>query len=86
VQGYVYELFGLCYYVMFVLMNRRAMTGVYTQHSKALTLLAAIVLVGAAPFHYAANGVALIIMLALAVIALAAATYDRLRAGREKKS
>jgi len=75
-QGYPFELIGICYYVMFLLMSRKTYAARYSLRSRVLTLLAAMFLIGAVPFHYGANAVGIAIMLAVAIAAVAATALD----------
>ena len=52
--GYPYELVGLLYYVLFLMMGRKRYAAKYTNRSRYLVLLAAIAMVGSVPFHYGA--------------------------------
>ena len=77
--GYPYELIGLVYFVLYLQMTRKGVAQRFSQRTKALTLVAAIVLVGAVPFHYGANAAGIVLMLVLAVLALVATLVDRTR-------
>jgi hypothetical protein len=74
--GYPYELAGIVYYVMFLLMSRRANSAKYSLRSRLLVLAAAVVMVGCVPFRYASVPLAVIAMLGLAVLALASTFAD----------
>jgi hypothetical protein len=80
--GYPYELAGLVYYGFFVLMNRPANAARYTRRSRLLVVLAAIVMVGCVPFHYATAALGVIAMLGLAVVALLSTFADAIAARR----
>ncbi len=74
--GYPYEIAGLVFYVFFIYMTRRANGPRYAQHTRVLTIGAAIGLVGVVPFHYAANSTVMFVVLALALAALISAFVD----------
>lgn len=61
--GYGYEVAGLVFYVFFIVMTRRRDPR-FSQRSRILSIVAAIVLVGCVPLHYATNtaGVALMVI------------------------
>jgi uncharacterized membrane protein len=82
VAGYPYELAGICYYVLFLLMNRKANAGRYSLRSRLLVICAAVVMVGCVPFHYAAVPLAVTVMLVLAILALLSTFADSLWARR----
>ena len=80
--GYPYELAGILYYVLFLLMSRKRAAGRYTRRSRLLVVLAAIVMVGCVPFHYADVPLAVTAMFALAVLALLSTLADGIAARR----
>jgi hypothetical protein len=80
--GYPYELAGIVYYVFFVLMNRKRYAATYSKRSRILVVLAAIVMVGCVPFHYANALPGVTAMFALALFALASTLADALAARR----
>lgn len=82
-SGYLYEFAGLMYYVFFLLMGRKSNAGKYSLRSRVLTLLAAIVLVGCVPLHYATSGAGIIGMFAIAIVAMASTLVDSIVAKRE---
>jgi hypothetical protein len=82
-SGYPYELVGIVYYVFFLMMGRKRYAAGYSNRSRYLVLLAAIVLVGCVPFHYAESAAGIVAMLASAAIALASTLMDVLT-GRGK--
>jgi heme A synthase len=80
--GYPYELAGICYYVLFLLMSRRANAAKYSLRSRLLVIVAAVVMVGCVPFRYASVPLAVIVMLGLAVLALLSTLADSLQRRR----
>jgi hypothetical protein len=74
--GYPYEIAGLVFYVFFISMTRRAGGPRYAQHTRVLTIAAAIGLVGVVPFHYAGNPAVMFVVLLIAVAALVSAFLD----------
>ncbi len=74
--GYAYELAGLAYYVFFLAMVRKRSGVRYAQHTRVLTILAAIGLVGVVPFRYAHNPAALAGVLLVAAASLVSAFRD----------
>ena len=74
--GYPYELLGLFYYVMFLMMGRKRFAAKYTNRSRYLSLLAAMAMVGCVPFHYATTLAGAGAMLCLAFFALVSTAYD----------
>ncbi len=80
--GYPYELAGLLYYVLFLLMGRKRYAANYTNRSRSLALLAAMAMIGCVPFHYATALAGVVAMFALAVLALASTLADALAARR----
>ena len=80
--GYPYELAGILYYVLFLLMSRKRAAGRYTRRSRLLVVLAAIVMVGCVPFHYANSLFGVTAMFALAFLALASTLVDAVAARR----
>ncbi len=74
--GYPYELVGLLYYVLFLMMGRKRYAASYTNRSRLLALLAAIVMIGCVPFRYATVALGIEAMFALAVLALASTVAD----------
>jgi hypothetical protein len=80
--GYPYELAGIVYYGFFVLMNRPKNVARYTRRSRLLVVLAAIVMVGCVPFHYAGDPLGVIAMLGLAVLSLLSTFLDGVVARR----
>jgi len=58
------------------MMNRKRYAAVYSRRSRLLVVLAAIVMVGCVPFHYAAAPAGIIAMFALAVVALGSTLVD----------
>jgi predicted lipid-binding transport protein (Tim44 family) len=81
--GYPYELAGILYYVLFLMMSRKANAARYSLHSRVLAVLAAIVMVGCVPFHYATAFAGVVAMLGLAVLALLSSAVDAIRARRQ---
>ena len=82
--GYPYELVGLLYYVLFLMMGRKRYAGAYTNRSRVLALLAAIVMIGCVPFHYATVPLGIEAMFAVAVVALASTVADAVVARRRR--
>ncbi len=74
--GTPYEFVGFLYFVFFLLMGRKRYEGVYTLRSRVLTLLAAIVMVGCVPFHYAQEQTGIILMFAIAIISMISTVRD----------
>ena len=74
--GYPYEMAGLLYYVLFLMMSRKANAAKYSLRSRILVVLAAIVMVGCVPFHYATLVIGVVAMLGLAVLALVSTAVD----------
>ena len=80
--GYPYELVGLLYYVLFLMMGRKRYAASYTNRSRYLALLAAMVMIGCVPFRYAAVPLGVEAMFAVAVLALASTLADAFLARR----
>ncbi len=78
-SGYPYELAGLLYYLFFLVMTRGARAARFSQRSKLLTLAAAIGLIASVPLRYAAQPLAVTLMLALVAAALVSTWLDRRR-------
>jgi len=76
--GYPYELLGLFYYVLFLLMGRKQYAAKYTNRSRYLALMAAMAMVGCVPFHYATTLAGVVVMFGLAIAALGSTTIDAL--------
>ena len=76
-SGYPYELAGLLYYVFFLMMTRGKNAARFSQRSKALTLAAAIALIGSVPLRYGAQPLAVAAMLALVAVAMWSTWLDR---------
>jgi hypothetical protein len=74
--GYPYEIAGLAFYVFFLAMVRKSTKGRYAQHTRVLTILAAIGLVGVVPFHYGRNPAIMTIVTLLAAASLVASFVD----------
>ncbi len=74
--GYPYELAGILYYVLFLLMSRKQRVGKYTKRSRVLVLLAAIVMVACVPLHYANSFLGVMLMYALALGGLVSMAID----------
>ncbi len=74
--GYPYELAGILYYVLFVLMSRKRNADRYTKRSRILVILAGIVMVGCVPFHYASSVLGVAAMIGLAIVALLSSLID----------
>ena len=77
-SGYPYELLGIIYYVFFLMMGRKRFAADYSNRSRYLVLLAAIVLVGCVPFGYGNAPAGIAAMIAAAVIALISTFVDAL--------
>ena len=77
--GYPYEIAGLVLYVFFLSMLRKGGAARYAQHTRVLTIVAAIGLVGTVPFHYAGNPVATGVLSLLGIAAVASAFLDARR-------
>ena len=82
-SGYPYELLGIVYYVFFLVMGRKRFAAQYSNRSRYLTLLAAIVLVGCIPFRYANALAGVAAMIASAAIALISTFVDAIAARRK---
>jgi uncharacterized membrane protein len=82
--GYPYELAGILYYVLFVLMSRKRYAGTYTKRSRILVILAGIVMVGCVPFHYANSVLGFVAMIGLAIVALLSTLLDAVAARRRE--
>jgi uncharacterized membrane protein len=80
--GYPYELAGIIYYVFFVMMSRKRFAATYSKRSRVLVVLAAIVMVGCVPFHYANDLFGVTMMFALAILALLSTLADAVGARR----
>ena len=78
-QGYPYELAGLVYYVFFLMMSRGRRAARFSQRSKVLVLLTAIVFVASVPLGYAPNPTMELVMFALGAIALISSFVDARR-------
>ncbi len=74
--GYPYEFVGILYFAFFLLMGRKRYEGVYTTRSRVLTILAAMVMVGCVPFHYADSSLGIIVMFAVAIISMISTVRD----------
>ena len=74
--GYPFELAGILYYVLFVIMSRKQYAGRYSKRSRILVVLAGIVMVGCVPFHYASSPLGVISMFGLAIVALLSTLVD----------
>ena len=79
-SGIPYELAGLAYFIFYLVMSRPSRSARFSTRSKLLTLLAAIVLVGAVPLQYGDKPLAVVAMLGFAALALLSTIADR-RAG-----
>ncbi len=75
--GYPYEIAGLVLYVFFLYMIRKRGGVMYSQRTRILTIVAAIGLVGAVPFHYADKTPAVAVAMLLGAAALTCAFLDR---------
>jgi hypothetical protein len=80
--GYPYELAGILYYLLFVIMSRKRFAANYTNRSRILVMLAAIAMVGCVPFHYATVLLGVTAMLGLAILALVSTFADAIAARR----
>lgn len=80
--GYPYELAGIVYYVFFIMMSRKRFAATYSKRSRILVVLAAIVMVGCVPFHYAGELAGVAAMFSLAIIALLSTLADAVAAHR----
>ena len=80
-SGVPYELAGLAYFGIYLIMSRRRNAARYSTRSKLLTLIAAIALVGAVPLGYGDKLLAIVGMFGLAALALLSTLLDR-RAAR----
>jgi len=68
--------------VLFLLMSRKRYAGVYSRRSRILVVLAAIVMVGCVPFHYAATSLGAAAIFGLAGLALLSTLADVFAARR----
>jgi len=82
--GYPYEFVGICYYILFVLMGRKRFAARYSSRSRALTVVAAIAMVGCVPFHYATTFAGTVVMFGLAIAALISVAVDALVARKDQ--
>ena len=82
--GYPYELLGLFYYAMFLMMGRKRFLARYSNRSRYLCLLAAMSMVGCVPFHYATTVVGAGVMLFLALLALVSTASDAFTSARRR--
>jgi hypothetical protein len=76
---YIYELVGLAYYVLFIIMGSARNRTRFSRRSRTLTLIAAIALVGSVPGGYAAKPLGIAMMLTFAAIALISSLIDARR-------
>jgi len=67
---------GLLYYVLFLMMSRKANAAKYSLRSRILVVLAAIAMVACVPFHYATLVLGVGAMLGLAILALVSTAVD----------
>ena len=67
-------------------MGRKRYEGVYTLRSRVLTLLAAMVMVGCVPLHYASEENGIILMFSAAVIAMISTVRDSATAKKRLES
>jgi heme A synthase len=84
--GYPYELAGIVYYVFFVMMSRKRLAATYSKRSRILVVLAAIVMVGCVPFHYANELLGVTAMFTLAIVALLSTLADAVTTRRRPSS
>lgn len=75
--GYPYELAGLLYFLFYLSMSRGRAKDRFSQRSKTFTLIASIALVGSVPFHYGAEPLAVVLMLAVLAVAMWSTYADR---------
>lgn len=75
--GYPFEIAGFVYFLFYLAMSRPGARARFSQRSKALTLIASIVLVASVPFHYGTQPVAIVLMLAVVAISIASSWNDR---------
>jgi hypothetical protein len=80
--GLPYELAGLFYYGLFVMMGRKRHAAKYSNRSRYLVLLAAIAMVGSVPFRYAGSSLGVAAMFALAALAFGSTLVDAYAARR----
>jgi uncharacterized membrane protein len=78
-SGIPFELAGLVYFAFYLLMSRGPNAARFSQRSKVLTLVTAIVMVGAVPLHYGATNIGIIVMVGLALAAIISTWVDRSR-------
>jgi len=67
-------------------MGRKRYNGVYSLRSRVLTLLAAIVMIGCVPFHYAAMELGIVTMFAVAIISMISTVRDTATAKKRLQS
>jgi hypothetical protein len=77
-QGYPYELVGILYYGLFLVMGRKQFVARYTNRSRYLALGAGMAMVGCVPFGYAKFFAGDVVMVGLAVAALVSTFIDAL--------
>ncbi len=82
-SGYPYELLGIIYYVYFLMMGRKRFAANYSNRSRYLVLLAAIILVGCVPFGYGNSLAGIAAMIAAAAIALISTFVDAIAKRRK---
>lgn len=80
--GLPYEIVGLLYFAMALVMGRGRNAGRFTPRSRILTVLAAIAMVGCVPFGYGADPRGVLVMLVLAVAAFISTLVDTRRPKR----
>jgi hypothetical protein len=80
--GYPYELAGLLYYVLFLLMSRKQNAKKYTRRSRVFVLLAAIVMVACVPLHFADAFLGVMLMYVLAIAGLVSMAIDSAKSSR----
>jgi hypothetical protein len=76
-SGVLFELVGLCYFLLYLSMSRRAVAARFSRRSRVLTLLAAMALIGSVVGHYAQAPLGIGLMFALALGALVSTFVDR---------
>jgi hypothetical protein len=72
--------------VFFVLMSRKRNAAIYSKRSRILVVLAAIVMVGCVPFHYANELLGVTAMFTLAIVALVSTLADGVASRRGNSS
>lgn len=79
VAGFGYELPGLVFFLLYLVMSRPRAAGRYSRRTQVLVLLSAIVLVASVPLHYGTVPAARWFVLVLPVLSLVSIIADARR-------